>query len=182
MLIKLQLPKRKKVVLLGLFSLGAFITIIQIIRILKIKSLANYLDSSALIMWSMVENNIGIAITCVPHLAPLIKAFAEKSANRSNAQNTHTKGTGSAYALQSIGGGKSMRGFVGIGSGIDKDDRRKERSEHSVVRLGDMESSSEELHVPRRNAIQKTTEVMVSRNSIGENGKLENASKYPYTN
>ena len=64
-----QIPLKKKLILLGLFSLGTFITIIQIIRIQFIRiqtihSLANYLDSG-LIMWSMVESDLGIIICYV---------------------------------------------------------------------------------------------------------------------
>ncbi|KAK7908049.1 hypothetical protein PG985_015352 [Apiospora marii] len=55
-----KIQNRKKVVLLGLFALGIFITIIQMFRIQTIKSLANYLDSAKLIMWSTIENNLGI--------------------------------------------------------------------------------------------------------------------------
>lgn len=75
----LQLPTKKKVVLSLLFGLGIFVTIIQIIRIQTIKSLKNYIDSSLLIMWSMVENNIGVIITCVPTLSPLLKSWREKT-------------------------------------------------------------------------------------------------------
>jgi len=60
LLINSQLPVRKKVVLVGLFGLGFFITICQLIRILAVKRLKNYTDSSILIMWSMVELNLGV--------------------------------------------------------------------------------------------------------------------------
>lgn len=59
-LLRSHIQKRKKLVLLGLLGLGVFITIIQVIRIRTIKNLANYLDSASLIMWSTVENNMGI--------------------------------------------------------------------------------------------------------------------------
>ena len=60
LLLNSRLPTRQKVVLIGLFTLGFFITICQLIRILTIKSLKNYIDSSMLIMWSMVELNLGV--------------------------------------------------------------------------------------------------------------------------
>lgn len=59
-LLRSRIQKRKKLVLLGLLALGIFITIIQVIRIRTVKNLANYLDSASLIMWSAVENNMGI--------------------------------------------------------------------------------------------------------------------------
>ncbi|KIM93489.1 hypothetical protein OIDMADRAFT_96199, partial [Oidiodendron maius Zn] len=79
MLIQAKLPLRKKAILICIFSLGIFITIIQIIRILTIKSLSNYLDSSKLILWSMVENNLGIIVASIPALAPLFKSLLDKT-------------------------------------------------------------------------------------------------------
>ena len=59
-LLQSHIQKRKKFVLLGLLALGIFITIIQVIRIRTVKNLSNYLDSASLILWSTVENNMGI--------------------------------------------------------------------------------------------------------------------------
>lgn len=64
-LLRSHVQKRKKFVLLGLLALGVFITIIQVIRIQTVKNLANYLDSASLIMWSTVENNMGIIGTFI---------------------------------------------------------------------------------------------------------------------
>lgn len=62
-----QLPNRKKIVLIGLFTLGFFITICQLVRIVTIKNLKNYIDSSMLIMWSMVELNLGVRPFPMPY-------------------------------------------------------------------------------------------------------------------
>jgi hypothetical protein len=88
-LLRSQIQKRKKGALLGLLTLGTFITIIQVLRIRTIKSLANYLDSASLIMWSTVENNLGIIVASIPTLAPLIKYFAEKVQRSSNASSSN---------------------------------------------------------------------------------------------
>jgi hypothetical protein len=77
----LQLPLKKKIVLSLLFSLGVFVTIIQIIRIQTIKSLKNYIDSSLLIMWSMVENNLGVIIVSVPTLSALLRTWRDKNSS-----------------------------------------------------------------------------------------------------
>ncbi|KAI1773216.1 hypothetical protein F4818DRAFT_453125 [Hypoxylon cercidicola] len=78
-LVRSKIPLRRKVALLFLFALGIFVTVIQIIRIQTISSLANYLDSARAIQWSIVESNIGITITCIPTLAPLVKYFSDKT-------------------------------------------------------------------------------------------------------
>ncbi|KAK6864491.1 hypothetical protein PG990_006076 [Apiospora arundinis] len=104
-----KIQNRKKAVLLGLFALGIFITIIQIFRIQTIKSLANYLDSAKLIMWSAIENNLGIIVTCVPTLAPLLKYFSEKTRRGTTEGNTRY-GRNSAYGLNAWKEGRIREG------------------------------------------------------------------------
>ncbi|KAK6211537.1 Integral membrane protein [Colletotrichum higginsianum IMI 349063] len=105
-----KIQKRKKFVLLGLFGLGAFITVIQIVRIQTVHALANYLDSAPLIMWSAVENNLGIIVCCVPTLAPLVKYFNEKSRSGSR---SNKYGAASGYGRTGGGGGGGQSGNVG---------------------------------------------------------------------
>ena len=157
MLLKSRLPSKKKIVLLGIFSLGTFITVIQIIRILTIKSLANYIDSSQLIMWSMVENNLGIIVACLPPLAPLVRSFRDKSSNASRAPLSDGR---TGYKLRNMTAGKS--GLVELGRGNDgssHDDCR------NIVYSGDADHSSEEYIL--EGGIQKTTEVTVSHQDRG---------------
>ncbi|KAI1084434.1 integral membrane protein [Whalleya microplaca] len=77
-LIKSKLPKRKKVVLLGLFALGFFVTVIQIFRIQNFRHYTNYLHSEQIIRWSMAEANLGVICACIPTMSPLIRSAAEK--------------------------------------------------------------------------------------------------------
>ncbi|EMD92617.1 hypothetical protein COCC4DRAFT_58170 [Bipolaris maydis ATCC 48331] len=78
-----RIQNRKKIVLLGLLALGTFITIIQVIRIQTIRSLSNYLDSSGVIMWSSIENNLGVIVASIPTLAPLFTFFVDKTVKSS---------------------------------------------------------------------------------------------------
>jgi hypothetical protein len=100
MLVKAKLQPRKKAILIGIFSLGIFITIIQIIRILTIKSLSDYLDSSKLIMWSMVENNLGIIVGSIPALGPLFRSILDKTSHVSSSQRHGVEH--SPYSLRNI--------------------------------------------------------------------------------
>ncbi|PCD42233.1 hypothetical protein AU210_004763 [Fusarium oxysporum f. sp. radicis-cucumerinum] len=144
-LLKLQMPNRKKVVLLGLFAMGIFISIIQIVRIQTIKSLSNLLDSASLIKWSMVENNLGIIVACVPTLAPLVRYFSEQSRvgsrSRSKSQNN------SGYALQSTYRKNLSRrsGLQPLGSGVDE-------------QIGD---SAEDI-LAKEDGIMRKTEIVIS--------------------
>ncbi|KAL7771521.1 hypothetical protein CFE70_001467 [Pyrenophora teres f. teres 0-1] len=86
-------PTRKKVALLGLLALGTFITVIQILRIQTVRNLSNYLDSGSLIMWSTVENNLGIIVASIPTLAPLFKYFVEKTQKSSSGNSANRSKT-----------------------------------------------------------------------------------------
>ncbi|KAK5695782.1 hypothetical protein LTR97_008202 [Elasticomyces elasticus] len=74
---RLQLDVQKKVALGALFALGFFVSIIQIIRIRTISKLQNYTDSEPIIIWSIVEINLGVFIACTPSFAPLLKQFGK---------------------------------------------------------------------------------------------------------
>ncbi|KAF1829899.1 hypothetical protein BDW02DRAFT_535275 [Decorospora gaudefroyi] len=147
-LLRSQIQNRKKVVLLGLLALGTFITIIQVLRIRTVRNLANYLDSSSLIMWSSVENNMGIIVASIPTLAPLFKYFAEK---------TWKSSSGGNYANQrSLYGPKSRRSTrqasIPLGSGT-----------HQTTHVrGPSEGGSEEFILGDLSSITKKTEVTVS--------------------
>lgn len=161
-LLESQIQTRKKLVLLGMFGLGIFITIIQIIRIQTVKRLVNPIDSAPLIMWSAVENNLGIIVTNVPTLAPLIKYFNERS--RAERTGSRTRGTGypneigSRYALQTWRTGKSK--------GCEKLE--------SMRSMNDMDGGSIENHTSKgannnsmefilEGGITKKTEVVITR-------------------
>ncbi|KAK8108478.1 hypothetical protein PG984_014279 [Apiospora sp. TS-2023a] len=130
-LIRSRIQKRRKAVLLGLFATGLFITVTQILRIQTIYKLVDHLDSAPIIMWSAVENNLGVIITCIPTLAPLVKLFAEKaSSSGSGSGGVDSAATGAAakasssssspsssYALQSLQPSSGAGGRKGKGDG-----------------------------------------------------------------
>lgn len=121
-LAKSQIQKRKKVVLLGLFALGMFITIIQIVRIQTVNRLVNHTDSAPLILWSTVENNLGIIVACIPTLAPLVKSFSERSQGTySNERNKGSKDVGTRYAMQTWKSNRA-KGLQSLGSRHDNQD------------------------------------------------------------
>ncbi|KAK2008049.1 integral membrane protein [Colletotrichum eremochloae] len=119
-----QIQRRKKAVLLGLFILGVFVTVIQAIRIQTIMSLSNYLDSQQAIRWSVVEACTGVIIACVPPLAPMVKYFAAKSRNASGGGGgsggiPRSSKPSSPYVLQTWGTKRS--GMRPLGAGVDRE-------------------------------------------------------------
>ncbi|KAI5861285.1 hypothetical protein GGS23DRAFT_612247 [Durotheca rogersii] len=83
-LTKSKIQTRSKVVLLGLFALGLFVTATQVVRIQFIRDLSNRLNSASLIQWSTVEINLGIVVACVPALQPILKKFRGRASQGSS--------------------------------------------------------------------------------------------------
>ncbi|SPB45472.1 unnamed protein product [Aspergillus niger] len=79
-----------QIALVGVFALGFFITIIQIIRIFTIKNLKTYTDSQPIVIWSDVEISLGVIITCIPTYGPFFHAFASTLSSSYNNNRTYT--------------------------------------------------------------------------------------------
>lgn len=149
-----QIPRRQKAVLLGLFALGLFITIIQIFRIQTVKNLVNYVNSATLVMWCTIENNLAIVVICNPPLRPLVKYFAGKSssARRSAGNGSMVAGkNGLRFELQAWRTAKA--GLYPLGSGVDR------ISESHIGAGGSGDISSSRDFTLDRSAIVKRTEI-----------------------
>ncbi|KAH7021449.1 uncharacterized protein B0I36DRAFT_377295 [Microdochium trichocladiopsis] len=166
-LLKSQIQARKKLVLLGLFALGVFITIIQIIRIQTIRNLANYLDSSGLIMWSTVENNLGIMVASVPTLAPLFKSFAEKSRSGYYKNTSDQAKAGSKYGMHSWRDGDG-----GSRSGVHNGSQSHSNKVSGGRTKGGLspEDSQERIWAVGSSTITKKTDIIISRELRGGRG------------
>lgn len=103
--LSLKMQSRKKLVVLGLFGLGIFITVIQIVRIQTVERLTVSTDSAPLILWSTVESNLGIIVASIPCLSPLFKSFRDRTMSASRGKTGKSgyqigSQVGSQYALQ----------------------------------------------------------------------------------
>lgn len=154
-LMHLNMQNRKKVVLLGLFGLGVFITVIQIIRILTVKRLAVYTDSAPLIMWSTVEANLGIIVACIPCLSPLFKYFKDRTLSASR-KSKKTYDVGSSYALRTWKTGRTA-----------SDRRAREDSldlgHEASARAGVLKDTESMEYILEPTKIMRKTEVTVTR-------------------
>ncbi|KAK3325377.1 hypothetical protein B0H66DRAFT_121536 [Apodospora peruviana] len=157
LLLKSQIQNRKKFVLLGLFGLGIFITVIQIIRIQTVKQLVNAFDSSDLILWSTVENNLGIIVASIPTLAPLVHYFDELSRHGVSSGRTTAAHRGTGYY-----GGSTLRGDVGSRYAMQT---WKTRGVHPLDSGNDL-SPSASVDGGKRNS----TELIVDRGPPGGGG------------
>ncbi|KAI1177642.1 fucose permease [Nemania sp. FL0916] len=91
-LTSMRLPPRQKVILIITFTLGIFVTIVDVVRIYYLQTAINEAPSkptsdpnaafggspefawnaSLALLWSAVEVNVGITCACIPTLKPLI--------------------------------------------------------------------------------------------------------------
>ncbi|KAL2008122.1 hypothetical protein VTN00DRAFT_8104 [Thermoascus crustaceus] len=102
-LLKLQLYTRQKAVLIGLFCLGFFVTVIQIIRIFTIKNLKSYTNSEAIVIWSIVEISLGVIIPCIPTYGPLFRSFSQAySSYRYGRSREESKNTNTGFSRTSM--------------------------------------------------------------------------------
>ncbi|KAI4219107.1 MAG: hypothetical protein LQ349_008455 [Xanthoria aureola] len=83
----LQMPRRTKVVLCGLTSLGIFDMICSIVRTALLPGYEKSLDFSytaiPITLWATLELNFAILAACIPTLRPLFRYFDSSRAGRS---------------------------------------------------------------------------------------------------
>ncbi|KAF2821492.1 hypothetical protein CC86DRAFT_302754 [Ophiobolus disseminans] len=143
-LLKVQRPKREKVALVGIFSLGVFSCIASIVRLHAIRiyteSKDPFFDSVPINLWSMVEVNIGIYCASIPALKAL---FSSKQRERSR---------NGAYQYHS--GGKSERSGNGSVGTVVKNDS---------YGLKDVESGRAPQQARPQNWLASDSEVEVER-------------------
>lgn len=124
----MRLPQRQKTVLIFTFTLGIFVTVVDVIRIYYLQQTADqtlthsrigtgpdfsYHVSTAL-MWSAVEVNVGIICACIPTLKPLIhrilpsmlidrhKPESDKEGVTAIESHAARSGNGASHELSSI--------------------------------------------------------------------------------
>ncbi|KAK7177430.1 hypothetical protein PSPO01_16522 [Paraphaeosphaeria sporulosa] len=73
---KLNLARRQKQALIGIFALGGLVCIVSILRLRSLVKISNSsdptYDNPSAATWSSVETNIGIICSCLPCLRPLV--------------------------------------------------------------------------------------------------------------
>ncbi|MCJ1460585.1 hypothetical protein MMC28_010967 [Mycoblastus sanguinarius] len=57
---------KQKAALAGIFSLGAIIVIIAIVRVVEIKATIQHVDPVWLALWSAIEASVAVIVSCLP--------------------------------------------------------------------------------------------------------------------
>ena len=60
LLVRVQISRRRKVGLIGVFVLGLFTTVCSILRMVQIKTIAKNGNSTMLVLWGTIEMNVGV--------------------------------------------------------------------------------------------------------------------------
>ncbi|KAL8968542.1 MAG: hypothetical protein Q9183_002417, partial [Haloplaca sp. 2 TL-2023] len=71
LLLKLKIGFKKKAGLVVVFLLGLLTTVCSIMRMVQITTIAETGNSTMLVLWGVIELNVGIILTCLPVLGPL---------------------------------------------------------------------------------------------------------------
>lgn len=78
-LLKLNIPNSKKFGLIGIFALGLFTTICSIMRYLQINRIQfGDGNSTMLVLWGVIEFNVGNMVSSLPFLAPVFLRKAKE--------------------------------------------------------------------------------------------------------
>ncbi|KAL4821381.1 hypothetical protein BDW67DRAFT_48461 [Aspergillus spinulosporus] len=79
---QLQLPKRQKLALMGVFALGGLVVITSFLRLSGLRKVARSSDTSwsnvAAAYWTAAECNVAIICACLPFLRPLVSRLFPK--------------------------------------------------------------------------------------------------------
>ncbi|CAI6337812.1 unnamed protein product [Periconia digitata] len=176
---QLQLHRAQKIAVAGIFTLGAFVTIVSIIRlvfIMRVDLLSpditwNFNDA---IIWTNVEGNTAIICSCLPALKPLLSLALKGTLSSTNGNSKPSSGPiGSNYASRakkSVGYGEGTRTSRGP-STLHKDSRGSD-DERPFVRLKETESvgtGDHELQDLERNGSVKR--IMVTKQFSVHDGR-----------
>ncbi|KAL8685580.1 MAG: hypothetical protein Q9218_007673 [Villophora microphyllina] len=81
LLLKLSINMKKKIALCCVFLLGLLTTVCSIMRMVQIIAIAKTGNSTMLVLWGVIELNVGIILTCIPTLGPLFPSLTAGTSN-----------------------------------------------------------------------------------------------------
>jgi hypothetical protein len=110
----LQIPKRQKIALVGILTIGWFVCVVSILRLNALIVLSKHPEdrtyySAATAYWSAIEMNLGIVCASLPALKPLIVKIIPGFSTRHSSRGYGTANSGNmgkSYGL----GSKNTRG------------------------------------------------------------------------
>ncbi|KAF2808682.1 uncharacterized protein BDZ99DRAFT_571581 [Mytilinidion resinicola] len=144
----LQMRMANKIGLLGVFTVGFFVCVVSVVRLITLIHLSysdiTYSVPNALI-WSMLEPAIGITLACLPVIRPLLgSGFSSlsKSKNTSEKTRSNFQQLDENYPLRSLGDSKrAMNVEVGSEHGSTREINLPEINvQHAIENTGPLDS------------------------------------------
>ena len=130
MLRSIQIPRRQKIGLGIIFSLGTIIIMFEILRFLEFLPATDSGSSLTMpVLWSVLETNVAIVVSCLPVYRTLLRNEKKQLAQRARAENVSDSGQ-PPYAIS----------WTVLG-GMPKDSQ-------STVRTNDTPEFSRDLSLP----------------------------------
>ncbi|KAK3294236.1 uncharacterized protein B0H64DRAFT_462914 [Chaetomium fimeti] len=135
----LKLPRRQKLVVVGIFAIGFFVCLVSLIRLAILIQVKNAADPDStytntdLVYWTCVEVNTAIVVACAMTLRPLVTRFWPRLFDSRGSSGGDGAGGGG-------GGGGSSGGVSGGGHGppltIGSKPSRMQGGKHGVEGVG----------------------------------------------
>lgn len=128
-LLKLNIRLEKKLGLLGIFALGLFTTLCSIFRYLQINRIQfGDKNSTMLVLWGVIEFNVGNMVSSLPFLAPVFikkaKNYRSKHSGNGYGSNSNSRNHGikvkEAYKLSDVSNDKSAFASANHTSGSEE--------------------------------------------------------------
>ncbi|RMD41312.1 hypothetical protein DV735_g3825, partial [Chaetothyriales sp. CBS 134920] len=154
LLARIRIGTRKKVGLIGIFTLGVFTTVCSVMRMVQIITISKNGNSTMLVLWGTIETNVGIFLTCLPCLTPLFTFLRDK-----------TRAATSSYGMGSLGKKADTADSLHY---LQRQSTNRSTARQNMSESHDMGSDSEEHILPIQGErqgqyITKTTVIEVKR-------------------
>ncbi|KAJ5823121.1 hypothetical protein N7447_005461 [Penicillium robsamsonii] len=137
----LNLSVKRKSYVMCMFSLGIFVTLVSILRL---NSLIHFASTTNLTWdyvtvgyWSTIECDVGVICACLPAIRSLLRRVSPglfgdtEHAKSSYGLNSHSRGTGSQFAVVPVQNKSSSRQFYPLDD-VDNSDEARLHHPHPV--------------------------------------------------
>ncbi|KAF2766500.1 hypothetical protein EJ03DRAFT_353871 [Teratosphaeria nubilosa] len=134
----LELPRKQKLGLMGIFGLGGFVCVVSIIRLPALYEGLQHNDRSyyypGTAIWSMVEVNTGIVCSCLPTLRALVSRFWPKAFTTKELKSMTTNASDGQYTKVFSENAMSMAKSSSDRSGVPASIQGSEITSHAMFR------------------------------------------------
>ncbi|KAK2738251.1 hypothetical protein FQN57_007114 [Myotisia sp. PD_48] len=131
LLLRIRISRSRKVGLVVVFLLGLFTTACSVMRAVQIIQISKDGNSTMLVLWGTIELNVGVSLTCLPALIPLLSFLQSKTSR------------GGRYAYPFSGSGPTKNSEIKL-SAIGEHSRSKSQSDPPDTKTKAESTSSQE--------------------------------------